>query len=261
MNASKNKIGVVLSGGGARGIAHLGVLQALEEFGITPSIISGTSAGAILGAFYAKGFSIEEVLKIIKNVHFFNFSNFLIEKPGFFSMKGFEKIYDQYFPSNSFSDLDIPLIVSATDILKGEIVYFSSGNLSKSLMASSCIPMVFQPVNYNGTSYVDGGILDNFPIEPLLNQCEIIIGIHVNSIKKEVNEIQLNKILDRSFHLALNNSVKTKIEKCNLFIEPPDMSQFGIFDLERAKEIFDYGYNYGLSIESEVKKLISIFTS
>jgi NTE family protein len=171
-------------------------------------------------------------------------------------MKGFEKIYDQYFPSNSFSDLDIPLIVSATDILKGEIVYFSSGNLSKSLMASSCIPMVFQPVNYNGTYYVDGGILDNFPIEPLLNQCEIIIGIHVNSIKKEVNEIQLNKILDRSFHLALNNSVKTKIEKCNLFIEPPDMSQFGIFDLERAKEIFDYGYNYGLSIESEVKKLI-----
>ena len=243
MSPMKYKVGIVLSGGGARAIAHLGILKVLEEFGIKPSVISGTSAGAIAGAFYAMGFSIKEILTIIKKGEFFNFSTFLIKKQGFFSMKGFETIYSEYFPTNSFSDLHIPLFIAATDILKGEIVYFSLGDLSQSLMASSCIPVVFQPVNYNGTYYVDGGVLDNFPVEPLLNQCESIIGINVNSIKKELNEIHMNNILDRSFHLALNNSVRYKVEKCDLFIEPPDMSQYSIFDLKKTDEIFNYGYN------------------
>lgn len=252
----KYKVGIVLSGGGARGIAHLGIMKALEEFGIKISVISGTSAGAIAGAFYAKGFSIEEIITIIKSEKFFKLSNILIEKQGIFSMRGFGNIYQKYFPSNSFSDLQIPLFVSATDILKGETVCFSSGDLSKSLMASGCIPIVFQPINYNGTFYVDGGILDNFPIEPLLNQCETIIGISVNSIKKEVKEIHMRNILDRTIHLALNNSVRNKVSNCDLFIEPPNMSQFGIFDLKKADEIFDYGYKYGLSIESKIKELL-----
>jgi len=248
-------IGIALSGGGARGIAHLGILKALEQFGIKPSVISGTSAGAIAGAFYSMGFSTQEILNIVKKGHFFSFSNLLIEKQGFFSMKGFEKIYSNYFPTNSFSDLNIPLYVAATDILKGEITYFSSGDLSQSLMASSCIPVVFQPVSYNGSMFVDGGVLNNFPIEPLVGQCDIIIGIHVNSIKKEVNEIHMNNILDRSFHLALSNSVRNKIDTCNLFIEPPNMSQFGILDLKRIQEIYDYGYNYGLTIEDKINEL------
>ncbi|TDD97399.1 patatin-like phospholipase family protein [Flavobacterium cellulosilyticum] len=252
----KYKVGIVLSGGGARGIAHLGILKALEEFGTKPSVISGTSAGAIAGAFYARGFSFEEILIILKKGHFFNYSNLLIKKQGFFSMKGFEKIYSNYFPTNSFSDLNIPLYVAATDVLKGEIVYFSSGDISQSLMASSCFPVIFQPVKYMETYFVDGGVLDNFPIKPLLNQCEIIIGIYVNSIKKEINEIHMNNIIDRSFHLALYNSVKNKIKKCDLFIEPPDMSQFGMFDLRKTNEIFDYGYKYGLSLEDKIKELM-----
>ncbi len=256
MDQTKYQVGVVLSGGGARGIAHLGVLKALEEFGIKPSVISGTSAGAIAGAFYAMGFPIPEILTIIEKGQFFSFSNILIKKQGFFSMNGFEKIYTKYFPNNSFSDLRIPLFVAATDILKGETVYFSSGNLSRSLMASSCIPVVFQPVNYNETFFVDGGVLNNFPIEPLSHRCDTIIGVHVNSIKKELHEIHMNDIIDRSFHLALSNSVRSKVAKCDLFIEPPDMSQFSIFDMKKAKEIFEYGYQYCLSLENEISKLI-----
>jgi NTE family protein len=251
-----HKIGIVLSGGGARGIAQLGILKALEEFGIKPSLISGTSAGAIAGAFYSGGFSIPEILKIIKKGHFFSFSNILIEKQGLFSMKGFEKVYSQYFKTNSFADLNIPLYVAATDILKGELTYFSSGNLSQALMASSCIPVVFQPITYQNSMFVDGGVLNNFPIEPLLNQCDIIIGIYVNSIKKEVEEIHMNNIIDRSFHLALSSSVRNKIDQCSLYIEPPNMSQFGIFELKRAQEIYDYGYDYGLSLEEKIKELI-----
>jgi len=252
----QHKIGIVLSGGGARGIAHLGILKALEEFGIKPSVISGTSAGAIAGAFYAGGYSLNEIKSIVENGDFFNISNVLIKKQGFFNMKGFEKMYHQYFPNNSFDDLQIPLHVAATDILKGESVYFSSGNLSQALMASSCIPVVFQPLQFNDSYYVDGGVLNNFPIEPLLNTCEIIIGSHVNSIKKEVNEIHMKDIIDRSFHLALSSSVKDKTNHCHLFIEPPNMSRYSIFDVKKSDEIFNYGYSYTLTLEKEILKLV-----
>lgn len=251
------KIGIVLSGGGARAIAQLGILKALEEFGIKPSIISGTSAGAIAGAFYASGYSIKETLEIIEKGHFFSFSNIVFDKQGLFSMKPFEKIYKEYFPKNSINDLNIPLYITATDILKGELVYFSSGNLSQALLASSCIPLVFQPVSFNDTLYVDGGILNNFPVEPLLNKCDFIIGINVNSIKKEVSEIHMNNIIDRSVHLALNSTAQTKIADCNLYLEPPNMSQFSIFDLKKIQEIYNYGYDYCISKEKEIKSLIT----
>jgi NTE family protein len=250
------KIGIVLSGGGARGVAHLGILKALEEFGIKPSILSGTSAGAIAGAFYAKGYSIAEILKIVKEGHFFGFSNMAMERKGLFSMKGFAKIYSEYFPQNSFEELNLPLYIAATDILNGEITYFSTGDLSRSIMASSCVPLVFKPISINGTQYIDGGVLNNFPIEPLIGQCDKIIGIDVNSIKKEEKEISIKNILDRSFHLALSTSMRSKIEKCDLFIQPPNMSQFGMFDMKKIQKIYDYGYTYGIGLEKEIKRIM-----
>ena len=253
----KYDYGIVLSGGGARGIAHLGILKALEEFGLQPSIISGTSAGAIVGAFYAKGLGIDEIISIIKNGHFFNFSNLNIVKQGLFSMKGFEDIYKTYFKNNSFEDLKIPLFIAATDILKGEINYFSEGELSTSLLASSCIPVLFQPVHYRGTHYVDGSVLNNFPIEPLLDKCHKIIGINVNSISKVKQEIPTKNILDRSFHLALNSANSHKFTLCDLYIEPPKMSQFGLLDLDKIDLIYNYGYQHGLSLEKEIKELMN----
>ncbi|MBI3518392.1 MAG: patatin-like phospholipase family protein [Bacteroidetes bacterium] len=252
----QQNIGIALSGGGARGIAHLGILKALEEFGVKPSVISGTSAGAIAGAFYAGGYSLIEIKDIIEKGDFFNLSNILIKKQGLFNMKGFEKIYQVYFPDNSFDHLNIPLYVTATDILKGTSACFSSGNLSQALMASSCIPIVFQPIQFDNTYYVDGGVLNNFPVEPLINRCDIIIGSHVNSIKTEVTEIHMSNIVDRCFHLAMSNSVRDKIHHCQLFIEPPNMSQFSIFDVKKSDQIFEYGYNYALTLEKEIKQLI-----
>jgi len=251
----KPKIGIALSGGGARGIAHLGILKALEEFGIVPTHISGTSAGAIAGAFYAAGYSIPEIVTILKKGQIFNFSNILIKRQGFFAMKGFNDIYQECFPNNSFEDLNIPLYVTATDILKGELVYFSSGNLSQALMASSCIPLIFQPVNFNDTVFVDGGVLNNFPTEPLMGQCDIIIGSYVNSVKKELDQVHMNNIVDRCFHLAMKGSVQSKIDSCTLYIEPPNMSQFSLFNLKKSDEIFEYGYQYALTFEKQIKEL------
>lgn len=249
------EIGIVLSGGGARGIAHLGILKALEEFGIRASIMSGTSAGAIAGAFYAKGYPILEIVKIIQNGHFFGPTKLLWNQKGLFSMKGFEEIYKTHFPTNSFDELKIPLFIAATDILKGEIHYFSSGDLSAALMASSCVPVIFDPVQLNHSLFVDGGILNNFPVEPLNGKCDKIIGVDVNSIRVEQAEIRKSNLLDRSFHLSQAASVLAKGNQCDLFIQPPNMSQFGMFEIKRSQEIYDYGYAYGLGLEEEIKQI------
>ena len=251
----KTKVGIVFSGGGARGIAHLGLLKALEEFGIKASVVSGTSAGAIAGAFYAAGYSATEILNILKKGHIFSFSNLLIKRQGLFAMKGFHDIYLECFPSNSFDDLQIPLYIAATDILKGELVYFSSGNLSHAILASSCLPILFHPVKYNETLYVDGGVMNNFPIEPLLNQCDIIIGSYVNWIKKEVDKVNMNNILDRCFHLAMKSSVEQKTHSCDVYFEPPNMSQYSLYNLKNADEIFEYSYQYALTLEDQIKLL------
>ncbi len=118
-------------------------------------------------------------------------------------MDSFESGYLKYFPDNSFESLPVPLHVVATDIIKGEIKFLSSGDLSKALMASSCVPVIFQPVKYLGITLVDGGVLNNFPIEPLINNCDKIIGIHVNAINKVNESVHMRDFLDRSFHFAL----------------------------------------------------------
>ncbi len=248
------KIGYALSGGGVRGVAHLGVIQALNELEIKPDIISGTSAGAIAGAFIASGYQPKEIVEIIKNAGIFSVSNILFRKQGLFKMKTFEEIYKKYIPHDSFENLNLPLYATVTDIVKGEPVYINSGILSKALMASSCVPVVFEPVTIDGELYLDGGIVNNLPVEPLIGKCEKIIGVHVNAISTNQAHLHMKDLADRSFHLALSSAVRLKEKQCDLFIEPPEMTKFGIFDLDKMDEIYSYAYNYTLGMQAQIEQ-------
>jgi NTE family protein len=247
------KIGIALSGGGARGIAHLGVLKALAESGIKLNIIAGTSAGGIAGAFYAAGYSPDEILDICRHADFFNIFNLKFHE-GIFSMHAFEKIYHRYMSHDSFEKLNMPLTVAATDIIKGETVYFSSGPLAVALMATSCVPVAFQPVSYQDRELLDGGILNNLPIEPLKGKCDAIIGVYVNALDKSVAQVHARDLLDRSFHLMQEAPVRHKATQFDLFIEPPAMSRFGMFDIGAADQIFQAGYEYALSIRDRIER-------
>jgi NTE family protein len=249
------KIGLVLSGGGARGVAHLGMLKALDELGVKVSAISGTSAGAIVGAFYSAGYKPEEILNIAKTQKFFGFSNLLFGKAGLFNMEAFESVCQTYFTHNKIEQLNIPMTITATDIVKGEIRYFSKGDLSKALMASSCVPLVFEPVKYENTLMMDGGILNNFPIEPLLSICDKIIGVNVNSISQNFEQIHMKDMLDRSFHIAMKGAIQEKIKSCDVLIEPEDMSRFGMFDLSKLDEIYHEGYNCAKRLSNEITQI------
>jgi NTE family protein len=178
------KIGLVLSGGGVKGVAHIGVLKALAEHGIYPDCISGSSAGAMVGALYASGKSPDEIFEIFQKSAIFKFSNFAVGKPGLIDLEKFKPYFSKYFPEDSYEALKYKLFICTTDLIRGRGKIFQKGPLVDTILASSAFPMVFSPYNINGTLYVDGGIVNNFPVEPLLGKCDYILGVFVNPLKK-----------------------------------------------------------------------------
>ena len=164
-----HKVGLALSGGGLRGIGHLGAIKALEEHGYRPSIISGCSAGAIIGAFYAAGYTVDEMLRIVQENDLFPKTSFRLRASGFLDTHFLSRLFQIHIPENTFESLKIPLYVSATNLLSGKTEYLHTGALDDALLASSSIPLMFPSVQRNETVYYDGGILDNLPVKPLLD--------------------------------------------------------------------------------------------
>jgi NTE family protein len=251
------KIGLALSGGAARGVAHIGIIKALEEIGIKPGTISGVSAGAIVGAYYAAGMTTAEMLKIAAKTNLFSIKAFRLGKAGLFKPTSLKRELEKHFNGLTFEQLKIPLTVVATDIIKVESCYFSTGELVPVLLATSAIPMIYVPVEYRGKMLVDGGLLNNLPVEPLTDfGCNAIIGCHVNPIDKTVEHIRFRSVIDRSIHIAIGVSVREKMKDCTLFIEPPALSHFGIFDMNKVEEIAKAGYDYVIGMRDEIEKAL-----
>jgi NTE family protein len=245
-------VNLILSGGGARGIAHLGVIKCLLENDLIINAISATSAGAIAGAFIAKGLSPDEVLEIAAENAAFN-----VRRPpfnlGFFSKKNVENVLKKYFTEDSFSELKMPLYVAATNLNNGSTDYFSSGKLIEALLASSALPVVFPAIEINGYQYLDGGLLNNLPVEPFLDAEYDRVGVHVNPVGVKEHLSSTFRIIERSMELAVYKNIHTRKVHCDLFIEPPALRQFTTYDFPKAKEIFNVGYEYA---KQELDKLL-----
>jgi len=238
----KYKVGLVLSGGGTRGFAHLGVIQALNEAGIFPDVISGTSAGALVGVLYADGYSPREILTLMSWDSRFDFMRPALPREGLLQINGIIKILKTCLRSKKFSDLKIPLFVSATDLNNGKVVYFSEGDLIEPVIASASIPVLFQPVKINNISYVDGGVLDNLPIRPIENQCSVTIGSFVNPVGHIEKISGLISIAERTFMLSMSKDILDKSKRFDLFIAPAELRKHRFLDPEKSQEIFDIGY-------------------
>lgn len=237
------KTGLVLSGGGARGFAHLGVIKALNESGIFPEVISGTSAGAIVGSLYADGYTPEEILKIMNLSGRLQYFSPTVPRGGLLQISGIEKILREKLRAKTFGDLKIPLFVSATDLNSGKAVYFSEGELLLPIIASASIPVLFKPVVINGVQYVDGGVLDNMPIRPIEEQCRFLIGSFVNPTGYEENITSLIHIAERTFLLSMSKELHEKSKRLDLLIAPPELKNYAILGSEKAEEVFMVGYN------------------
>lgn len=243
---SNKRLGVALSGGGVRGIAHLGVLKALNDNQIYPDRVSGTSAGAIAGVLYCSKHSPEEILDIIIKTNFFKFLRPAISWTGILKMDTVLDLFLKYLPEDTFESLDIPLTVAATDIKRGKVVYFSEGELIKPIMASACIPGMFDPICIGESFFVDGGVLNNMPVEPLEGVCRTIIGINCNHLPEQHNISNIKKLIERTVIMSMNYNVYSRKSKCDFFIEPKGLAQYGVFDIKKAPDIFAAGYDYGM---------------
>jgi len=243
MSDKQYNTGLVLSGGGARGFAHLGVIQALNEAGIFPDVISGTSAGALVGVLYADGHSPQEILKMMNVGSRLDFMRPAMPREGLLQISGILKILKTCLHAKTFEELKIPLFVTATDLNNGKAVYFSKGDLFCPVIASASIPVLFQPVKIDDISYVDGGVLDNMPIRPIENKCTILIGSFVNPVGYLEKISGLINIAERTFMLSISKEISEKAKKFDLFIAPAELRNYKILDPEKSTELFELGYN------------------
>lgn len=259
MSDLKYKTGLVLSGGGARGFAHLGVLQALNEAGIFPDIIAGTSAGAVAGVLYCDGHKPLEILRIMKLHSKLDYMRPVLPRDGLLQISGLAKLLEINLSAKKFEDLKIPLVVSATDLNSARAVYFTKGELVTPIIASSSIPVLFKPVVINKIYYVDGGVMDNFPIKPIENKTSFLIGSFVNPVGYEETTSGLITIAVRTFLLNQAKEVDEKSKKFDLLIAPEGLKQYGILEIESADAIYEMGYKNTLEKlrDPEVKKMIS----
>jgi NTE family protein len=243
MAGKKYNIGFVLSGGGARGFAHLGFIQALNEAGIIPDVISGTSAGAIIGALYADGYRPKDILKFLNTGSRLNLMRPVLPREGLLQINGIRKILKTNLRATTFNELRIPLFVAATDLNNGKATYFSEGELIEPIIASASIPVLFQPVIIDNISFVDGGVLDNLPIHPIENKCKVVLGSFVNPIGYEKKISGLINIAERTFMLSMTKEISEKAKKFDLFVAPLELRNYKILDPEKAGDLFSVGYN------------------
>jgi NTE family protein len=251
------KLGVALSGGGARGIAHLGVLKAFDEHNIRIDYLSGVSAGSIVGAFYSCGYKPDEIFTILVKTKLFRIIRPGLSRTGLLKLDRLESIFREYFPSNDFSALRIPLFVGATNFTTGKIEYFTEGELFKAVMASSCLPVIFNPVKIKDCIYVDGGLTENLPVSPLTGIADKIIAVHSNPTDDQFQSKSLKAFIERVFLIAISGNTKISRSMVDLYLEPDQLKHFSGSALSKAREIFDVGYNYTKENIANVLNLVS----
>lgn len=241
--ARKYKLGLALSGGGARGIAHAGALKAIEESGLRPDVIAGVSAGSVIAVLYAGGVRPEDMPAVFEGASFTKLVEFRLGGGGLFKFDGFRRrIMHAIAPAKNLEDLKIPTIIGATDLDNGKSVYFDHGAIGERMMASCSIPIVFQPVRIGGVSYVDGGVLRNLPSRALRDDCERLIGINCSPMTPYRRSNSMLDIAMRTYNLMLRHNVEEDQQICDLAIETRDISAYGVFNLKDIQKVFNSGY-------------------
>ncbi len=244
---SIHKIGLVLSGGGTKGIAHAGVLKFLQEKNIRPSIISAASAGSIVAALYGIGKSPEDILEFFKSVYFFKWKHFTFNRPGFINSDAFKTYFNPMFKDARIKDLCLEVHIVSTDLVSGETKIFApETKVVDAIIASSAFPGITTPYAVDEVLYSDGGILNNFPADIIKGKCDRLIGVYV-SPQQVLTRHRLNSIKAitiRAFDLLSFRIEQPKFSYCNWFICPQKLSAYGTFENKRShmQEIYDIGY-------------------
>ncbi|MCH5222695.1 MAG: patatin-like phospholipase family protein [Muribaculaceae bacterium] len=238
-------VGVALSGGGAKGFAHIGVLMAFERFGIKPDIFSGVSAGAIASVLYAAGLTPNDIIKCFTDASKFgDFTEWSIPREGFLRLDRFGKLLDSWLPVKRLEELNTPVIVCATDIDHGKSVGWSKGEIVPRVLASCSIPIVFNPQKINGVNYVDGGVLRNLPAWAIRKYVKTLYGCNCSPLRQtDMEKKSIINIAYRSFHLMLKANMPQDMRLCDYLIQVKVPGQVSTFELSALRKGVMAGYN------------------
>lgn len=237
------KIGLALSGGGAKGILHAGVIKAILERDIVINQISGTSAGALIGALFAAGIAVEDMLHFFQKSNLFHPRKYAFNEAGFFKSSLFIKQISDVIAQDTFEKLDIPLVITATDINNVKSVVFKSGPLYEPLLASAAFPGIFTPVEIGTHTFIDGGVMNNFPVD-LLENCDLIIGSYTNKVESLKGKRLKHSydVASRAFAINQFSKDSTKFNLCDILIMPNHLQEYGLFSFKGLEKIFQMGY-------------------
>ena len=249
------KVGIALGGGGMRGFAHLGVMKALAERGLTFDAFAGTSAGAIVAALSAAEVEPDEIMDIMKDIKISNAARIMLPKDGFASLDNLRKRLDEILDQKDFSDLPHPLFLAVANLNTGSVEYIKSGNVALAVQASSSIPMLFTPVEMDGHMYVDGGLLDNVPVTPLLDSCEKIVAVDIMPVEPLDEVHGLIEIAFRTFQMSVSMQDEERGNP-DLLIRVEGLEEYHILDSNQNEKIYDIGYEYAKNLDiPDLKKL------
>ncbi len=238
------RIGLVLSGGGARGISHIGVIKGLEELGVNFDVIAGASAGSIVGSLYSYGYTPDQIIDEVVSAKLFRSMRPAWTWTGLLSLEALASSILKLIPENDFSSLKIPMTIAATEIRQGRPHYFNQGELIPAIMASCCIPAVFNPIQINGNLFVDGGLMDNLPAKVIRDKCDLLIGSHCNYISNEFDVKNFRSVIERSLLIAINGNTMISKSLCDILIEPPTVGTYSGMDIAKARNLFEAGYKF-----------------
>ncbi|WP_337967668.1 patatin-like phospholipase family protein [uncultured Flavobacterium sp.] len=284
------KIGLVLSGGGAKGFAHIGVLKVLEEAGIKIDYIGGTSMGSVIGGLYASGYNASQIDSIFKKTNFdelindyiprssknfygkkndelyaivLPFSNFKVGIPealskGMYNYNLLSSLTRNVRHVRDFNKLPTPFLCIGTNIETGEEVLLNKGNLVQAMMASAAFPSLFTPVEIDGNLLVDGGVVNNYPIKEVRNLgADIIIGVDVqDDLMNRKNLKNATRILVQITNLQSIDKMKSKIKDTDIYIKP-DIRDYGVISFDKGEEIIRKGEEAAFAVYEKIKSLVN----
>jgi len=261
-----NTIGLCLSGGGALGFAHIGVIQALEENKIYPTFITGSSMGAIIGTFYAAGYSSQSLLQLIKEDKLYKITK-LMSFPRTFLNSGLSKhemlgsLIRELIPHNSFEQLKLKMNVCVVNLNAATWEIKNSGNeLDKWVCASASIPGLFETIKVDSINYTDGGLLNNMPAQAISEQCDVIIGVDViphlvpTKLKKPIDTLAF------SVRAMQHQNSKEGRNLCKFLIEPQSIKKFHEFSFDSFQAIYQHGYDAANQYIAANKDILQLAT-
>ena len=238
------KISLALSGGAARGAFHLGVIAALERNNVEIAAVSGTSIGAVITVSVGSGVSAFDMLRLFKSRAFRKVFQFNYFKKGILRINEKATILKEIAPIDRLEQMKIPTFVTCVDLPSGEIVRFNEGETIKLAIASSALIPIFRPIVYENYTLIDGGFMDNLPVEPLLGLSYPVVSVNLFPLNTQPKSTIFSG-LERAIYLSILASSKQQIEQSDLCISDSSLDDFGLFTFKQLEACFELGYRKG----------------